>query len=216
MAGAGLHETARILNLPYGPLSIFSRKHFWTERRTMARRHANTAITANLEARIQQARIDHQKFMLRELEKNEDIIEGMEAQVDPKAEVTVERKMGLLEKHDTMARRTLGIDKEQADPIQAGFAMLAAMSQAAQEQSKITHLVNERPDSIEGGELDKCDGIESDINELNPLNNLQAMVVQREGDSDASTGILGSANGVSEGGLDAKNDLDTQNGKTGQ
>jgi hypothetical protein len=186
MAGAGIREVAKTLNLPHTSLEDYAKDHFWTERRTMARKHANSALLADLETRIEKARIRHQKFMLRELERTESTIEDLTAKAKPTGddEVTVERKLGLLDKQDTIARRTLGLDEQGADPIQAGFAMLAAMSQAAQDQSQV--LVNET----------KLIEKTAEGSEQSPLETPEAMVAYHPLDKNATTGILSSKNAI--------------------
>lgn len=197
IAGATLEETAALLDIPYSTVVQHSAKCHWSARRTQALEVAREAIKGDLKGRIERARTKHQNKMLEQLDHTMGHIENMEIGEDSEAgEVPVERKLAALDKQDVIARRVLGMDKEDgSDPMKAGFLLLAALGQA-------NHLVNESyeeaqiveepqkslPNSIN---LNQSEGGEETQNNPSPLS------TPSNDTGDPLPGILRSGNAIS-------------------
>jgi hypothetical protein len=189
LGGAEHNRIAEMLSIPHGVLRQYSAKHSWCERRTRALKEAKLSITRDLSERIEKAKYQHQKFMLENLEQTEAKIDAAPAAIRPDdGEISVERKLGLMDKQDVIARRVLGLDKDKSDPIQAGFAMLASISQAAAESVKTQTTLEDmaRVKVVEESHDSRDENTPETPSPLPP---------QRDASSDPLEGILGPFNG---------------------
>lgn len=151
LAGATLEEVSEATGIPYKEVIQKASKKAWNANRAAAKRLATKDITEKLATRVQRARIKHANFVLDTLDEVEEkLTEVKVGDKDPedsegKRIVTMEKKLGILSQHDAIARKTLGLDKEEddsRDPVKAGFMMLVGMQKAMQQNRNA--LVNEK------------------------------------------------------------------------
>lgn len=152
-----------MLEIPYNQVITYASNHFWLQRRTRAKKTAFQSIKNDLAKRIENHRISHQHFVLDQLTETQEYIETMVTGKDKESgQVHPMEKLTVLDKHDTIARRTLKLDDEKKpDPIQNGFAFVVAVQ--TQHRTERT-LVNDNATGDTTGEGDNAS--ESEIIEL--------------------------------------------------
>lgn len=136
LAGGTLEEVGEMCHIPYGTLVHHASGHFWGKRRTHAKATAFKSVNIALAERIQVHRAKHQNYMLDQLEKTQEHIEGMEIAKTPQevkeGKASVGHLLNLVDQHDTIARRTLKLDEDlTANPLEQGFAFLVALGKQA-------------------------------------------------------------------------------------
>lgn len=145
LASATLEDISTQLDIPYSTLAAFASRHSWKNVRVKALESARRAIKEDLTRRVEKHKTKHQHFVLDQLDHVQSHIENMAiGENKDEGEVAPERKLQLLRQHDDIARRTLGLDKEETNNIVAqGFAMLIATRQAENTPSAMMPLLEQ-------------------------------------------------------------------------
>lgn len=160
LAGATAEEVSEMCHIPYSHVIQHSAAHYWAKRRTHAKATAFKSVNNSLAERIQVHRVKHQNHVMDMLEKTQEHIAGLEiatCKQDREAgQPTVGHLLSLVDQHDQIARRTLKLDEDiTSNPMEAGFAMLVAMSKptlqlnASNEEHEVHPFVNEAPEKVE-------------------------------------------------------------------
>lgn len=172
VAGGTAEEVSQMCNIPLYEVHAHSARKQWQAKRRAARDLANKTIRQDLNKRIDQHRNSHQHHVLNMLEKTQAKIEQIQEhqiviQKDPKSEdakdqVELEKVISLTRQHDDLARRTLGLDKqENLDPTEQGFAFLVSMRSTKKDASAPLLLPDNKNDSA--GILRSLNAISDDL-----------------------------------------------------
>ena len=175
VAGGTLEEVSEATGIPYQQVIAKAKAKAWCANRAAAKRVASKDVANNLATRVERARIKHVNFVLDTLDEVETkLVEAKVGDIDPedpegKRKVTMEKKLTILSQHDTIARKTLAMDKEEEkrDPIKDGFALLVGMQKMMTRNRN--SLVNEK--QITNGEHDtpEAEIIEGEYQPVSPI-----------------------------------------------
>jgi hypothetical protein len=197
MACGNLQAVVEATQLPDKDLRRIAQHEGWmTQFKNLASK-IDPLLRQSVARRIERAREKHINFVIDTLEENEFEMRNMVPSLELDALVSPERKINLLDKHDQIARRTLGLDKQKEDdPVMECFKYLVASQRA-----KPLNSVNEvegvlTDDDFITGVVEEA--VVSEKVEPYNIHNGSAVLPLPE-ETNATTGILGAFNGHSNG-----------------
>lgn len=159
LAGATLEEVANLSKIPYSNLVQYSGSHDWRKHRGEAKKRAHESVRRDLKERVEKRREAHTHFMLDQLDESEVAISKIQiGAIDPYAKdpdkagiIRPEDKLKVMDQHDLISRRVMGMDKVEAiqDATELGFMVLLAAKglRAVEEEAKRDVLVNKEEEN---------------------------------------------------------------------
>lgn len=222
LGDATLEEISDMFDVPYGTVVEYSRTHYWAANRAAAKKRGLSVTAQQLKSRVERGRNKHLNHMLDQIDETQEHIANLQIAKpgdDDKTKVTVGSKLALIEQHDRIARKTLGLDEENTgDPIKDGFNFLIGMAKAHKA------LVNESPDALVNENTEHTEGenitdVDAEIVADTPQSEgekTSSATIPLPVDSDAFAGILSPFNGHINAMPNTQNEpISDQNGTNG-
>lgn len=170
-----MRQIAEALEIPYHTLTTYAGRNKWARKRADIHKRAGKGLKDSLQARIEQARVEHLHGMMDQLEETAENIAMKEiGEADPddpegKRIVKVGDKLSLIEQQHRIATSVLKLDDvPKADPTREGFEFLMSLralplSNNSDANAGIIRSNNALPDSSSTHEIEvQAEVIEQD------------------------------------------------------